>query len=368
MAISPEDTAELARSVARVYREAELAVLRIIARELGKGLDSPQWAQDKADAAGAIRRRAEQELAKALNQGQRQFAEAVSEAVDIGAEQAVDEAAALSGAAAEELRQQLNRDQLDQLAAASQDWETPPQRSVLRAVSDTYRQLTAELVGGNLSGAQTRRDTAQRVLNRATERGITGFTDRSGRRWEMASWAEMSTRSATARASIDAHTRSLGEFGHDLVMVSDHGQECRLCRPWEGEVLSASGNIAEGTHQLDSATGGPPVRVRVVGSLPDARTAGLMHPNCRHRVSAYIPGATKRPENTADPEGDRARQKLRYLERQVRAWKKREAAALDEAAATRARSKIRSYQAEIRSHVENTPAKRQRHRERFTAR
>ncbi len=34
---------------------------------------------------------------------------------------------------------------------------------------------------------------------------------------------------------------------------------------------------------------------------------GLMHPNCRHSLNAYLHGATKVPTHTADPEGDAAR-------------------------------------------------------------
>ncbi|ASU77991.1 hypothetical protein CDG81_06355 [Actinopolyspora erythraea] len=97
------------------------------------------------------------------------------------------------------------------------------------------------------------------------------------------------------------------------------------------------------------------------------RAAGLFHPNCRHRSSMYVPGVTPRPTSTRAPDDD-ARQHLRYLERQVRAWKKREAAALSEAAATRARSKIRESQARIRGHVDSTPTKRQRARERISPR
>jgi hypothetical protein len=53
-----------------------------------------------------------------------------------------------------------------------------------------------------------------------------------------------------------------------------------------------------------------------------------MHPNCRHALSAFIPGPDQAPDRpTADPEGDQQRQQQRYLERQIRDAKRKVAAA-----------------------------------------
>lgn len=126
------------------------------------------------------------------------------------------------------------------------------------------------------------------------------------------------------------------------------------CRPWEGKILSLSG-----APRVDG--------VEVSGTLDQARAAGFMHPGCRHTIGAYLPGFTKVPKDTADPEGDAARQQLRYLERQVRAWKRREMVALDDQARAKARAKVRVWQARIRAHVEATGAKRQPFREQVGA-
>ena len=67
--------------------------------------------------------------------------------------------------------------------------------------------------------------------------------------------------------------------------------------------------------------------------------------------------------DTADPAGDAARQKLRYLERQVRSWKRAQAVALDPAAERKAGAQVRAYQAKIREHVATTPVSRQSARE-----
>lgn len=127
------------------------------------------------------------------------------------------------------------------------------------------------------------------------------------------------------------------------------------CRPWEGKVLSLSGATL-GT--IDGSGG-----TRVTASLAQATAAGLHHPGCRHSISLYQPGLTRLPTATADPEGDADRQHLRYLERQVRASKRREAAALDDRAAQAARARVRRYQGAIREHVATSTAKRQPQRE-----
>jgi len=213
----------------------------------------------------------------------------------------------------------------------------------------------AKASGQVLLGTQTRREAAQSALNVFARRGVVGFVDKSGRGWDMASYVEMAVRSSTAHAAVAAHSDRLQTYGMDLVIVSNAPQECKLCRPFEGKVLSLSGD----TKGAISASGG----VRVYASMADAVSRGLYHSNCRHSQSLYQPGITKAPTNTADPQGDADRQRLRYLERQVRASKRVQAAALDPAAAKAAGVQVRLRQAQIRDHVANTTAKRQPARE-----
>ena len=105
------------------------------------------------------------------------------------------------------------------------------------------------------------------------------------------------------------------------------------------------------------------VTVEVAGSLPEARGKGLLHPNCRHTVSAYLPGVSRIPEPQASRGTYEQTQQQRYLERQVRKWKRREAAAMDEQQAKAARAKVRAYQARIRELTAETGLPRKSHRE-----
>jgi hypothetical protein len=218
------------------------------------------------------------------------------------------------------------------------------------------------VLGRVLLGGETRRGVAQTVLDRLLGNGLTGFVDKAGRRWELASYVEMATRTATQRAMTQAHTEALQSQGLDLIIVSDAPQECDRCRPWEGKVLSLSGGGA-GTVQVRSVVSDRIVAVTVAGTLEQAKRAGLYHPGCRHSHSAYLPGLTKRPTNTADPEGDAARRRLRELERRVRREKLREAAALGPREAATARARVKQGQAAIRDHVDRTGLIRQPARE-----
>jgi hypothetical protein len=176
----------------------------------------------------------------------------------------------------------------------------------------------------------------------------------------------MAVRTAAGRAAIQGHTDRLAAAGQQLVVVSDAPLECPLCRPWEGRVLALSGAPGPREVAVQHATrDGETVRVHVAGTLPEARAAGLLHPNCRHNVGIYLPGITRRPQSPPHPQGATYEdtQRQRYYERQVRAWKRRQAVALDEAARRRAGRQVRAYQARIRDLTRNRGLPRQSARE-----
>lgn len=356
MPISPEYAENLAAPIAALYADAERILLERIAKALAAEMDAPDWAERKliqlqllqAQNAGLLRelsgRSAEEIAAAILKAYNRGTAMAVADLADLVTDPA--RAASLTpGLPA------IESMVTEAVAAASST-----HGRILRATDDVFRQVIARTAPQVLLGTQTRREAAQAALDEFAGRGITGFMDRSGRNWEMASYVEMSTRAATANAAITGHSDRLLAAGIDTVQVSDAPQECSKCRPWEGKVLSLSG-----TARADG--------VPVAGTLAQAKADGLFHPGCRHSVSAYLHGYSRpAPARTADPEGDAARRRLRYLERKVREWKRREAVALSPETGEAARVKVRAYQAAIREHVASTPAKRQRQREQLGAR
>lgn len=381
MPVSPADTIDLARAIAVIYEDAEDALLRILAKALAEGIESPRWAELKLRALGDVRA-AVQEVADALQtDASGAIGAAVAEAYQRGGQSAVAELGALAEGRRNFVARHLpGASQADRLAAAAVAEQGPVFQRILREPLDIYRSVVARVAGSTLLGGLTRRQTAQRALDSFATRGITSFTDRAGRNWQMASYAEMAVRSVTARAAIDGHVDQLTALGEQLVIVSDAVLECPLCRPWETEVLAINGQPGPHTLRLPHAiqpTGiraalrGPEtVVVHVAGSLAEARARGLFHPNCRHSLSVYLPGVTERPPQPAHPNGATYEdtQQQRYYERQVRAWKRRAAASMDDASRRQANAKVRAYQARIRQLVDDKGLTRKPHREQNRAR
>jgi hypothetical protein len=360
MPVSPELAAGLARATVDIYSDAERILLARIAKALGAGLDSPAWAEHKLLQVQLLRLQAQQLLDGLTIRAERSIAEAVAVAYNRGTAAAVSDLAGVLGMALDDVATPVpGTAAVRRLVSEAVTQVTATHARILRVSLDAYRQVITDASGQVLLGTVTRREAAQRALNDFATRGITGFVDRSGRGWALESYTEMAVRSTTARAAVNAHVDRLQAFGQDLVIVSDAPQECRLCRPWEGKVLSLSGATV-GT--IDGSGG-----VRVAGTLNEATSAGLFHPGCRHSTGLYQPGVTRLPGRTADPEGDAARRKLRYLERETRKAKRLEAVALDDTARAKAAARVRARQAQIREHTRTTSAKRIPARERIGA-
>lgn len=367
MPVSPAMAEDLASEVARLHEDAEAVLLERLAKALEADIESPRWAELKLasvgnlraavetvtealqrDTGGAVRRA----LVEAYNRG-RQAAVAELGALDIGRELVAREALP-------------NAPAVDRLAASLAADTRPVYVRITRSVVDAYQRIVGRVSGGVLLGAATRREASQRALNQFAQRGITGFVDRAGRSWDMASYAEMAVRSVTARAAVEGHVDALAEIGVGLVIVSDAPLECPLCRQWEGEVLTLGGQ--SGPHTVRAEHAAPPeqprqgllrrrgpaptVVVHVAGSLLEARAAGLFHPNCRHSLSAYLPGVTTRPPHHATPGTTyEDTQRQREIERHIRRWKRVQAAAMGDAARRKAGVKVRAWQKAQREHV-----------------
>ncbi|PSK95780.1 minor capsid protein 2 [Haloactinopolyspora alba] len=357
MAVSPDQAAGLARATAALYLDAERVLIERIARLVARDLRDEEIG-DQLAAVRELRRHVEQVAEQLAQESARTVAAAVEQAANIGDRAAVDELGDAAGDPAGRVPGSAG------VAALAAETVTSVQEAHTRLLPwalGVYRDVIAAASGGVLLGADSRREAAQRAIDQLVARGVTGFVDRAGRGWDLASYVEMAVRTATGRAAVDAHVDRLTGSGLDLVIVSDSPRECPLCRPYEGKVLSTSGGAGRVT-AVNPATG-EPVTVDVDGSLDEARRAGLFHPNCRHSVSAYMPGLTT-PRGSSEPDGYEQQQRQRAIERRIREWKRREAGALTEHARARAGAKVRQWQGALRDHLASHEAlKRQRHRE-----
>ncbi|MBK6018515.1 phage capsid protein [Streptomyces sp. MBT53] len=348
---------DLAATTRDTYATAEERLLGIIARQLAAGLEAPGWVEAKLAAVQQVRRSAQavvDELAKATRLD---VFDAVAEAYNVGHRSAVAELGALSDDARRLVDNRLpNAQAVDRLAQEAVDVVTATHRGILRAVIDTFRAVVSRVAATPLLGTGTRRQAVQDALREFANAGIRAFVDKAGRRWSLPSYAEMAVRTATARAATEAHMRTLAEHGVDLVIVSNAPRECPLCRPWERKVLTIAGPSGPRTVEVEHAVeDGRMVRVDVAGSLDEARAAGLQHPNCRHSVSSYTPGLTTVEDAEPDPDGYEAGQRQRAIERNIRKWRRREAAATTPEEKRACAAKVRAWQGNMRQHLADNP-------------
>jgi hypothetical protein len=228
---------------------------------------------------------------------------------------------------------------------------------ILRTAQDVYRKVISETASQVLTGTMTRRQAAQVALNRFADKGVVSFTNARGATYDMASYAEMATRTATSSAAVEGHMGRLEETGHDLVIVTDSSEPCEMCMLWEGVVLSVSGN-----------TPGYP-------AVDEAIADGLRHPNCCHGFDIWIEGVSEKP--TLIPAEERQsnykeREQQRYNERAIRKWKLREAVAMpggsavDDAGVASAHAKVSEWQGKQREFIADTDRRRDYGRESIT--
>ncbi|WP_242908686.1 phage minor capsid protein [Actinomadura terrae] len=370
MAVDPDRVDAIAASVADIYREAETALVRLVARHLDQDLDSPAVEQRlgtiRALRAGArsVIATLEADSGPAIRDGlARSYRHGWSNAT-AGLPERYFPRSGIGQAARAAARERSGTGFVEALAAALHGDFGRVTRNVLRNVEDAYRSVQAAAAARILTGAETRRQAAQAAWQRLVDRGLMSFTDRAGRRWRLSSYVEMATRTNAQRAATTGQVDRLDSIGANLVLVSNAPQECPRCRPFEGKILRTDPGPLEVSVQHPTRDG-VMTTVHVLATLDAARGDGLFHPNCRHSISVFLPGISKLPDRpTADPEGHKARVRQRELERRIRRQKERAEAALTPEARKIANGRVRRAQADLRDHLAANPKlKRLRYRE-----
>lgn len=180
----------------------------------------------------------------------------------------------------------------------------------------------------------------QRELDRLANAGITGFTDSAGRQWSLETYVETVVRSHIADAAFAAYAQVLAQAGVRFAWIMPARVGCTRCAPWAGKIISLDSTPA-GTHTATDHLGRNRT-VTTAGSFQDARTAGVFHPWCQHRLIPWT--ARQRRSWIPGPRIDRvARAESRYRHRTARAWDRRTRVALTPTAARHARGKAREW-------------------------
>lgn len=361
--MDPTDLGALAAErIAEVYRDAELRILQRIAEALTQGLALSDWDARALGRIQAVRAVVLAELMGVNAEAATLIQAALDEVYAAGNLVALAEAGAVVTAVdvATDARALATAAVAAEMVGAVQS--TLP--GILRATEDVLRGVVAEVVAQRATTAIGRREATQTALQRLAARGLRSVQTRRGV-MDLPTYVEMAVRTGTASAAIAGHLDQMQAVGLDLVAVQPGPRACGICDRWARMVLSISGQA--GTIMARDMRTGQRIQVRVDASVGEARAAGWKHPNCRCSVRTYLPGVTRadvleRPRWDAD--AYRAQQRQRAIERQIRAWKQRQAIAITPEAKREARERVRAWQSSMRDHLsEHTYLKRQSRRE-----
>ena len=328
--------------ITQAYRDAEAHILKLIAKALEKGAKGTgNYYKAQYSELHKLRREAEKALNKALKKSNQEIAGLLAANAQGAAGKAVPGVMAPA----------INTEAVNALTLETAASLASMNSGVLRSVNDTFRAITRAVSSRGIMTGETMKDRLQAALNEYAAKGLTAYTDVSGRKWKIDSYAEMALRTATNRAQNQGREEQFKKFGIGLIRTSQHVGCSDLCLPYQGKILSLDGRTGT-VKEVDPATGNT-VTVTITATLDDAIANGYHHPNCRHTDTAYIPGTPDPEPVETGAEEEAAEQAQRYHERQIRAWKRREAVAITPKEKARASAKVRQWQAQQRAHLKN---------------
>ena len=273
MPVSRRTAEALARSVADSFADAQTRMLEHLARVVGADIHQPHWAELKAAQLGAYEVQMRALIADLQREAATGVHTALTDAYSRGGLAAVADLKQLGTVGVHPVEPLAQMRAVEALAQATTGYLEATGTRILTSTLEAYRKAvaageearaiaTTKGVMGVTLGVQTRIQATQGVLDDFAQSGVTGFIDAANRAWSLDSYAEMAVRAGTMNAAVEGHLDTLQENDQDLVIVSEDGSPCPECEPYEGEVLSISGD-SEGYDTVD-----------------DAEAAGLMHPGC----------------------------------------------------------------------------------------
>lgn len=247
----------------------------------------------------------------------------------------------------------MNDDKFNALIETVQNDFKNANVAILRRMDDVYRQTIFKAQVHYNTGTVSLDQAIDMATKDFLEKGIDAITYSDGKKVNIASYVEMALRTANHRAYLMGEGKKRQEMGLYLVVVSAHVTACELCLPWQGKIL------------IDDVYGGGSKAVGNYPLLSEAMEANFLHPNCRHNLSTYFPGITTLPEI---PDGEKAleyykaEQQQRYIERQIRKYKRLAEGSVDEENRKKYNAKVREWQGIIREFLKENPQLRRNYR------
>lgn len=156
-------------------------------------------------------------------------------------------------------------------------------RSANLILGKAFRDGVTQRIATGITAGDALREVRNQIVLTLKEQGLAALKDKAGRAWDLDTYAEMLFRTKVVEARNRGMVNRMAENGYDLVQVSDHAGECELCAPWEGKILSITG------------------QTKGYDTVAEAESEGLFHPNCRHALNTIIPKLAKETEAYDNP-------------------------------------------------------------------
>lgn len=245
----------------------------------------------------------------------------------------------------------INDKKLNALREAVTNDLSKAQYSVLRKMDDVYRQTIFKTHVYLQSGATSLNKAIDMATKDFLAKGIDSITYSNGSKVNIASYAEMCLRTASHRATLLGEGKKRDEFGVHLIVVTAHANTCKLCEPWQGEILIDDVFSHPNEEYIQEYS-------KKYKLLSEAIKEGLLHVNCRHTLTTYFEGVTQLPKVPDGKEAIKtyeAEQRQRYMERQIRKWKRIEAGSVDAENVNAAADKVREWQNRLGQHLRDNP-------------
>jgi len=356
--MTPNQMQDHADAMRDLYARAEETMLRKMARRVTNGFSPTNvngWAERKYREVDRMRRELAEEV-RSLNDQSAMMREAMlNEAYESGMDSFEQELISLG-----RVQQVIPKSRYNAVSSLVSEMDRKfdaLHSQILRTTEDEYRHIIGSAVSLQATGVTTTHESIKKALEDFADKGITSFTDRAGRNWNMDTYAEMAVRTGMMRAAVQGYTDDALDHDEHLVIVSDHQDTCPICEKWERRVLALD---ELGRRQPDCE-----------GTLDEAEAAGLFHPNCLHSVTVYVPGLTIKAGSKArqgytrqmNAEGYANRQNQRYMERMVRRWKRRQAVATTPEDERLAKAYVDKWQQKLRDLTDDTDLPRLYRRE-----
>lgn len=248
----------------------------------------------------------------------------------------------------------INDRKVKALLDEMQNIQQKTEKAALRYMDDVYRRTVHRAALGMATGSMTLQQATDAATRDFLAAGINCIEYKDGRRVNIASYAEMALRTASTRAMLLGEAQRREAMGIDTVLVSQYGGCSDTCLPWQGLVyIDDVWQDYHGPH-TPGVTYGVSRSGRQYPLLSVAVKAGLLHPNCRHHLTTWIEGVSRRPapmDKAKIEAASRLEAKQRELERKVRRAKREAEGLQDPDAVKAAKGRVRAAQKELREFV-----------------